>query len=230
MENMQLPEGFEWCRKAKYDVQAELACYPITEEHPLCEGFEEKTFNVDAIDIKYAVKSGFNVLEQNNWTTSPTKPIVLTGTVGERWPIKMSNLSAYDVDPSIIGIDPITISTKDPEDQEFLVAVNISEEMSAKVVPSWAFREDGSIDESQIMVANSESSLVSHNGGDYIVAKHIPGQPEYMQLSEEQRCTIEVAQLYDPRIINGSVMETTYDHAFTQEEIKAKYQEEGKKL
>lgn len=229
MVNVQLPEGFEWCRKTKYDVQAELACYPITEIQPLLDGFEEKIFNINGVETRYAVKSGFNVLEQNNWTTSPAKPFVLTGTVGERWPVKPSNMSAYDIDLATISIDPVTISTKDPSEQEFLVAVNIPEGMSARVVPSWAFGNDGTIDESQIMVANSDTSLVSHNGGDYIVAKHIPGQPEYMQLSEEQRNSVEAAKLYDPRIINGSVMQTTYDHALTQSEIVEKYLRNGMK-
>jgi len=199
------------------------------ENMQLPEGFEEKIFNIDGVETRYAVKSGFNVLEQNNWTTSPDKPFVLTGTVGERWPVKPSNMSAYDIDLATISIAPVTISTKDPSEQEFMVAVNIPEGMSARVVPSWAFRNDGTIDESQIMIANSESSLVSHNGGDYIVAKHFPGQPEYMQLSEEQRNSAEIAKLYDPRIINGSVMQTTYDHALTQSEIVEKYLRDGMK-
>lgn len=224
MEDIQLPEGFEWCRKAKYEVQVELACYPITENQPLLEGYEEKNFNMDGVETKYAVKSGFNILEQNHWTASPTKPFVLTGTVGERWPVKLSNMSAYDVDVEKVGVTPITISTKDPSAQEFMVAVNIPEGMSANVVPSWAFREDGTIDETQIMIANSPSSLVSHQEGDYIVAKHIPGQPEYMQLSEEERNSEVVSKLYDARIVNGSIMETTYDHALTQSEIIEKYQ------
>ena len=229
MEDIQLPYCFEWCRKTKYNVQAELACYPITNTQPLLEGFEEKSFDIDGVEAKYAIKSGFNVLEQNNWTTSPNKPFVLTGTVGERWPVKVSNMSAYDIDPTTISVIPVTISTKDPSAQEFMVAVNIPEGISAKVVPSWAFRENGTIDESQIMIANSEFSLVPHNGGDYIVAKHIPGKPEYLQLSEEQRNSIEAAKLYDPRIINGSVMQTTYDHALTQAEIVEKYQHTGLK-
>lgn len=215
-----LPNGFEWCRKAKYNVQAELGCYEVTSEKPLIEGFEEKV-----IDGKeYAVKSGFNVLEQNNWTTSPQKPYILTGTVGERWPVKPSNMSAYDVDPVTIGVNAVTISTKDPSDQEFLVAMNVPEEVKGiKVVPSWAFGDDGSIDETQLMVANSESSMVSHDGGDYVVAKHISGQPEYMELPESKRNTREMAELYDPRVINGSVMQTTYDHAKTKQEITDKY-------
>ena len=222
MERIDLPKGFEWCRKGKYDVQAELACYPLEEGNKLLEDFAEKVFEVDGVEKKYAVKSGFNILEQNNWTTSPNKPFVLTGTVGERWPVKPSNMSAYDVDPASIGTTPITISTKDPSDQEFMVAVNIPIGMSAKVIPSWAFSEDG-IDESQIMIANSPDSMVSHAEGDYIVAKHIPGKPEYWQLPEEVRNTKEAADLYDPRIVNGSIMDTTYDHALTQEEIIAKY-------
>lgn len=86
------------------------------------------------------------------------------------------------------------------------------------------FLDDGTFDESQVRVANSKNSLVSHNGGDYVVAKHIPGEPEYMQLPEDERNTREAAKLYSPRIINGSVMQTTYDHALTQEEIITKYQ------
>lgn len=223
MEESQLPEGFEWCRKAKYDVQVELACYPITDDLPLVDGFEEKIFIEDGVERKYAVKSGFNVLEQNHWTTNPDRPFVLTGTVGERWPVKPSNISAYDVDPKTISIKQKTISTKDPVEQEFLVAVRIPEEVSFKVIPRWAYRSDGSIDEAQISVANSKSSAVSHNGGDYVIAKHIDGQPEYMQLPEEERNTIETSKLYAPRVINGGIMQTTYDCALTQSEIINKY-------
>lgn len=224
MENIELPVGFEWCRKAKYNVQVELACYQITDEYPLREGFEEKIFAVNGVETKFAVKSGFNVLEQDNWITNPERPFVITGTVGERWPVKPSNMSAYDVDLTTIGVEPITISTKDPSEQEFLVACYVPEEINVKIIPSWAFLENGTFDESQVRIANSESSMVSHNGGDYVVAKHIPGQLEYMQLSEEQRNTKEAAKLYSPRIVNGSVMQTTYDHALTQQEIIAKYQ------
>ena len=163
-------------------------------------------------------------MEQNNWITSPDRPFVITGTVGERWPVKVSNLSAYDVEIEAIGIEPITVSTKDPSAQEFMVTVNIPESMSINVIPSWAFSSDGKIDETQIMVANSENSLVPHSGGDYLVAKHIPGKSEYFQLPEFERNTKEAAKLYSPRIINGSVMQTTYDHALTQEEIVEKYQ------
>lgn len=55
MIDISLPEGFEWCRKRKYNVQVELACYPITENQPLIEGFEEKVFNIDRILKKYAI-------------------------------------------------------------------------------------------------------------------------------------------------------------------------------
>ena len=223
MENQNLPEGFEWCRKAKYEVQAELACYQITETQPLLDGFEEKSFEVNGAKTEYAVKTGFNVLEQNHWTTSPDRPFVLTGTVGERWPVKPSNMTAYDVDMTSIGIQPATISTKDPSEQEFLVAVHIPMGQSIEVVPSWAFSDDGTIDKTQFMIANDPAALVSHLDGDYVVAKHIEGQPEYMQLSAEERRTKEIAKIYQPRIINGSVMQTTYDHALTQEEIIEKY-------
>ena len=223
MESIKLPEGFEWCRKAKYDVQIELACYLLKDGEKPLEGFEEKTFEVDGVEKRYAVKSGFNILEQNHWVTSPTRPFVITGTVGERWPVKLSNLSAYDVDPTTIGINPITVSTKDPADQEFMVAYKIPEGTTTRVIPKWAYSEDGTLDESQIMIANSESSLVPHNGGDYVVAKYIPGKLAYMELPEEERNGV-VASIYDPRIINGSIMQTTYDHALTQDEIVAKYQ------
>ncbi len=214
-----LPEGFEWCRKGKYEVKIELGCYPISEEQPLLPGFEEKEIE----GVKYAVKRGHNILEQNDWTTSPQKPYIITGTVGERWPVKPSNITAYDVNPADLDISPLSVFTKDPADQPFMVAKHIPEGGNMQVIPSWAFGDDGSIDESQIMVANSADSAVSHNGGDYVVAKHIDGEPEYLELSEEQRNTKEAAKKYDPRIINGSVMQTTYDHARTKEEILEKY-------
>ena len=66
-------------------------------------------------------------------------------------------------------------------------------------------------------------SEVSHLGGDFIVAKHIPGHPEYWQLPEKIRNTKEIAKMYDPRIVNGSIMATTYDIVRTQEEIITKY-------
>lgn len=54
---------------------------------------------------------------------------------------------------------------------------------------------------------------------------HIPGLPEYMELPEEKRNTEASARLYSPRIVNGSVMQTTYDHALTQSEIIEKYEQ-----
>ena len=39
-----LPNGFLWCRKAKYSVFIELACYEIDDKHPLLPGFIEKEF------------------------------------------------------------------------------------------------------------------------------------------------------------------------------------------
>lgn len=219
MEEELLPEGFEWCRKGLYEVQMELGCYPLGDGTKLLDGFKKDK------EGKNAVKSEFNKLEQQNWTTSPNKPYIITGTVGERWPVKQANLSAYEVDPAIIGITPITASTKDPSEQEFLVAYFVPEGTTVTVTPSWAFNEDGSIDQTQLMVANSESSIVPHNGGDYVVAKHIPGEPEYMELLEKEREDPEIITKYDPRIVNGSVMQTTYDRAKTQAEIKSKYQE-----
>lgn len=224
-----LPSGFEWCRKAKYDVQVELGCYKIDEEHPLIDGFVKKEFKVDGKTEKYAVKEGFNILEQNSWITSPERPIVITGTVGEKWPVKPSNMSAYDVNIEDISLEPLTVSTKNPKDQEFLVAMMIPRYRQETVVPKWAFREDGTIDESQNMIANSPESKVNHRAGDYIVAKHISGEPEYMELSAEERNTKEVASLYDPRVISGEVMAKTYDHALTRLEIKNKYKK-AKKL
>lgn len=217
MEDMQLPDNYYWCRKGMYQVQIELGCYEITDAMPLLEGFEEKE-----IDGKtYAIKSGYNKLEQNRWTTGPTKPFIITGTVGERWPVKPDNLSAYDVNPSDIGIKPIFVSTKNPSNQVFLVARKIPEGEEARVIPDWAFSADGKVDETQVMIANSPLSEVSHNGGDFIVAKH--GRPEYWELPEEIRNSVGAAKLYDPRVVNGSVMETTYDVALTQEEINRKY-------
>ena len=213
-----LPNGFEWCRKAKYRVQIECGCYKIDETHPLIEGFEAKEFD----GVMYAVKSGLNILERNSWTTNPARPYIITGTVGERWPVKPSNLTAYEVSEEDIRIEPTTISTKDPDDQEFLVAVFIPLEKQIKVVTKWAFREDGSLDESQVLTTNLEDSAVSHDNGDYIVAKHIEGEPEYMELPEEIRNTKEVASKYSPRVINGSVMATTYDHGSSKEDIKNK--------
>ena len=226
-----LPDGFEWCRKGLYEVQIELACYLIDDDHPLKEGFIPDEIN----GVMYAVKEGVNILEKNQWKARPERPYVITGTVGERWPVKSENLAAYDVDPSDIGTEPVTVSTKDPSDQDFMVAFHIPEGEEAQVIPKWAFKKDddgkydGTIDETQIMYANLEDTIVSHNGGDYVVAKHIEGKPEYWELSPEERNTPEMAILYDPRIINGSVMETTYDHALTKEEIFSKYDQRRKK-
>lgn len=220
----ELQGQLEWCRKAKYYVQIELGCYKIDEEHPLLEGFIEREFERDGKVERYAVKEGENILEQNKWSTNPDRPYIITGTVGERWPVKPSNLSAYDVDVEEIGIEPITISTKDPDDQEFLVAYHIPLGQQITVVSKWAYRSDGTIDRSQVLTSNTEPAPVSHEDGDYIVAKYIPGIPQYAELPEGVRNTKEAAELYSPRIINGSVMRTTYDHAKSQKEITSKYQ------
>ena len=218
-------EQKEWCRKAKYEVQIELGCYQIDEEHPLLPGFEEKEFD----GVKYAIKSGTNDLEQNSWKTNPDRPYIITGTVGERWPVKPSNLSAYEVNSEDITISPLTISTKNPDDQEFMSCLRVPLKYTVKVVTKWAFKEDGSIDESQVLVTNSADSRIDHADGDYIVAKYIPGEPEYFELPEEVRNTKEMAAKYSPRVINGSVMETTYDHAASKYEILEKYKPHKKR-
>ena len=220
--------NFEWCRKGKYEVQIELACYKIDEQHPLLDGFSEKLFNVDGQNVKYAIKTGVNKLEKNRWETTPDRPFVITGTVGERWPVKLKDLTSYDVNIENIEIRPIKVSTLDPSNQEFLVASHIPLGKKFKVIPKWAFQKDGTIDESQVLIANLETSKISHMDGDYIVAKHIDGYPEYMEIPEDIRNTKEIATLYSPRIINGSVMQNTYDHALTKEEILAKYNDESK--
>lgn len=218
-----LPQGFEWCRKAKYDVLIELGCYIIDDEHPLMPGFESMDIERDGVMKTYAVKAGTNELEGNNWLTNPDRPYIITGTVGERWPVKPSNLGSYEVNPEDITPTPLPISTKDPSDQEFLVACHIPDGQNVKVISKWAFKDDGTIDESQVLTTNLPDSKIPHANGDYIVAKHIEGEPEYMELPEEVRNTKEAATKYSPRVINGSVMETTYDHAATKEEIIDKY-------
>ena len=218
-----LPNGFEWCRKAKYDVLIECGCYKIDDEHPLMPGFESIDIERDGVMVTYAVKSGTNELEGNSWVTNPDRPYIITGTVGERWPVKPSNLGSYEVNPEDITTTPLPISTKDPSDQEFLVAFHVPEGETVKVISKWAYKDDGSIDESQVLTTNLPDSKIPHGNGDYIVAKHIDGEPEYMELPEEIRNTKEAATKYSPRVINGSVMETTYDHAATKEEIISKY-------
>ena len=223
-DELELPGKFFWCRKAIYQVQIELGCYLVTPNTPLLAGFEEMVVvGDDHVERKIAVKSGINKLERNSWTTSLRKPFIITGTVGERWIVGLSNLKAYNVDPAIIGVDPLYVSTVDPSEQEFLVAYHIPMGESIRVIPDWAFLEDGTVNESQIMVANSPDSEVSHDGGDFVVAKFIPGRPQYMELSEEERNTPEAAKLYQPRIVNGSIMKRTYDTAKTQDEIWKKY-------
>lgn len=221
-----LPNGFEYCRKGLYEVQIELGCLKISDPSELPDGFECAEIEGEL----YAVKSGTNILEQNSWTTSPNKPYIITGTVGERWPVKESNLSAYDVDKANIGITPITVSTKNPSNQEFMVAVRIPVNESATVIPSWAFKEDGTIDDSQVMIANDKKSAISHLDGDYVVAKHIDGLPEFWQLSDSEKSNPKIIEMYDPRIINGSIMETTYDHDIVKENIEAKYNQNSRKV
>lgn len=223
-----LPEGFEWCRKAQYDVKVELGCYKIDKDHPLVEGFIEKEFEIDGKMEKYAIKEGFNELEKNSWSTNPNRKFIITGTVGERWPV--SDLSAYDVNEEDVTIEPMVVSTKKPTEQEFLVAKRIPYNQKLTVISKWAYRKDGTIDESQVLVTNSKDSIIDHADGDYVVAKHIEGKPEYMELSEEERNTKEAATLYSPRIINGRVMLKTYDHALTKAEIKHKYKKKTLKL
>lgn len=211
--------NYEWCRKGLYEVDIELGCYKIDQEHPLLDGFVEAVFDGEF----YGVKAGENSLEKNRWMTEPSRPYIITGTVGERWPVKERNLQAYDVDKDKITTIPQKVSTKDPSDQEFMIACRIPVDKQIVVIPSCAYREDGTIDAIQVMTSNLPDSNVPHDNGDYVIAKHIDGKPEYMDLPEEVRNTKEIAELYDPRIVNGRVMERTYDHAKTKEEIIAKY-------
>ena len=217
-----LPRGLFWCRKAKYRVHIARGCYKIDAEHPLMPGFKKKEFLVDGKTEKYAVKYGFNFLEQQDWETNPEKEFLVTGTVGEQWTVSREQLSAYDVNPDDIGIYQKEVWTKDPFNQEFLVTYQIPEGREETVVPNSAYRADGTIDETMVMHANSPNAKVAHNGGDFVIAKHIEGCPEYAQIPFEQR-TMQVAQTYHPRVVNGSVMSMTYDVAETQDKIIAKY-------
>ena len=210
---------FEWCRKKKYDVTIELGCYLITEDMPLLDGFLRKEFNGN----NYAIKRGFNILEQYEWYTSPDVPYIVTGTVGERWIISDDELKTYDVDPSSIGVNPIRVSTVNPDNQEFLRAYKIDESIkNITVAPFSAFSNEG-INPKQVYVANSEMSKAPHNGGDYVITKYVPGQPDYMEYPADQRNSRYAAKLYEPRIVNGSIMEETYDHAENHEDIINKY-------
>lgn len=222
-------KGYEVCRKAKYSVQIELGCYKLEDGEEPKEGFTILEREEDGKVVRYAVKKGQNVLEKNNWTTSPERPYIITGTVGERWPVKPSNLSAYEVNPEDITIEPTEVFTKDPDDQEFLVCKKVDISKTEVVFPTWCFKEDGTIDDAQVLVANDKGSSVSHEDGDYIVAKHIEGAPEYMDLPLEVRATKNAAKIYSPRIVNGSVMKKTYDRAKTKEEIISKYHPEKAK-
>lgn len=224
----ELLEGFEWCRKGRYTVDIELGCYELADGEEPKEGFFEKKYLVKdesgaEVEKRFAVKSGKNILEQNTWTTRPEKPFIITGQVKERWTVKPTDLSSYEVEPSKIGIEPVKVSTKDPKDQPFLVAYHVPVGTKVEVYSKWAFKKDGTLDRSQILIANSEDSEVDHLDGDYIVAKHIDGLPEYMELPEEVRNTQETAEIYSPRVINGSVMAKTYDHDFTKIAIKRKH-------
>ena len=42
MNNIELSDGYYWCRKGIYQVQIELGCYELTEKSTLLEKFQEK--------------------------------------------------------------------------------------------------------------------------------------------------------------------------------------------
>ncbi len=223
MENIE----YEWCRKGKYEVQVQLGCYKVDENHPMLPGFMPLMIAENGGISKYAVKVGTNILEGNAWVTSPTYPFIITGTVGEMWPVR--NLESYEVNEEI-GIEPSTISTKDPSMQEFLVATRIPLGLHVKVATRSSFDSNGVLDESKLLTTNLEDSNATHHAeGDFVIAKHIEGEPEYISLPEEVRNTKEIAEKYRPRVISGEVFEKTYDHAKTREEILAKYKNKGLK-
>lgn len=205
MEEKELPDHMIYCRKFQYKVKIEKP--PIGTK-------------------------GFNVLERNEWTTSIDKPFVVTGTQGEKWPISYEDLEAYEIDERDIPKDGTSVETltKSSKEQPIKVCKIIPKNVkNFTVVPSWAYGEYG-LDEKQILHANDPKSKVKHGEGDWCVAKdadmidlkELGSEAEkfldkdgkllqYMQLPKELRDTKEAALIYDPCIINGKVMLSTYN-------------------
>lgn len=208
-------------RPTIYQVGINLGCFPVPENTTYVPGYAVKRFTVDGKDGKYAVQCGFNVLERESWEADPSHPYVITGTVGETW--VSGNIAKYAIAPAQVDVSMQMVSTKDPSSQAFLSAVQIPVGTSMRVAVSSSFDASGNLSEDKMLRANDPDSEVSHAEGDYLVFKDVEGKPSYLELSEADRNSLEVAREYSPRIVNGTVMARTYDVASTREEIEAKY-------
>lgn len=207
-------DGLEYCRKSRYFVDI---------ERPLLG------------------TKGKNILEGNKWQTTAQTPYVVTGTLGEKWVVNEENLKEYKINKDEIRIagEAIHTRTKNPEEQSFMVAKQIPvNNKDFTVMPAYGFDDYGFEKKDAVLKANDPKSKVDHLQGDWCVAKDINDIDldklgdkarlfrdsngkllQYMELPEEVRNSRAAAMAYDPVIVNGSVMENTYDHAKTKDEI-----------
>ena len=130
----------------------------------------------------------YNYLEDCHYTTTNTKCIKLTGTVGEEWPVTIEKLvKTYTfVDGSPITSENIPkgefeIRTIVGETAETIFAEQVKEKV--RVATSWG----------EILTANREG--IPHGDGDFIVSANKNGEP-----NPEDRW-----------VVNGLVFNNTYE-------------------
>lgn len=220
----ELPFGMLWCREARYSVFVQRGCYQSShrgDELMLhLDGFYTKEFLVNGKPEKYEVQRGFNILTNEHWETCPEKPFILTGTVGQRWIVSKEELEEkYDIRAEQVWIEPRKIQVKPPTGKPFYVALRIPDNKEFFIYPKSVFDAPCGFDSDKAVFGNMENSLVPHDDGDYLIARHIDGKPEYAENYQKNNTSEEAAKLYDPQIINARVFKSTFDFSRSKEEI-----------
>ena len=115
-----------------------------------------------------------NFLEDSDYETNENKPVVLVGTAGEEWTVKMSKLTtAYTFDGKPITEEIVKSKLSDGQKHtiraiagaETMFAVQTNEQVEVKT--PWG----------EVLKANRNG--VEHGSGDYLICESKDGKPDF---------------------------------------------------
>lgn len=151
------------------------------------KAYRKSMYTIHAVRVPAGIKV-YNYLEDVEYTTTEEKCIVLTGTMGEQWPVTFARLaSTYTfsgggrLTEDIIPEGMFKVRTIVGEDAKIVFAEMTTEQV--EVATSWG----------EILHANRPG--IPHGLGDYIVYADQSGQPDKN----------------DRRVVNGAVFVRTYE-------------------
>ena len=149
--------------------------------------YMKRSYTIKAEKVAAGTKL-YNYLEDCHYTTTDTKCIKLTGTVGEEWPVTIEKLVK-----TYIFVDGSPITSENIPKGEFEIRTIVGETAETifaeqvkgqvQVATSWG----------EILTANREG--IPHGGGDFIVSANKNGEP-----NPEDRW-----------VVNGLVFNNTYE-------------------